>query len=103
MPEKVLDLFDEMSIKPDEVTLTLLFNACTQVGDERAKKIGKKLLDQMSNNFQSTNNKLNSALHMSMKFGDVKRAEHVFNLIKNKDSISYGLMINGNCLCYNLC
>jgi hypothetical protein len=35
---------------------------------------------------------------MLFKFGDVKRAEDVFESIKNKDIISYGAMMNGNTL-----
>lgn len=85
-----------MLIKPDQVILTLVFNACTQICDDRAKRIGMKFLDQISNNFQNNNNLLNSALNMSMKFGEVNRAEYIYDLIKNKDFISNGLMINGN-------
>jgi hypothetical protein len=96
MPEKVLDLLDEMIIKPDQVTLALIFNACTQLADERAIKIGEKLLDEMPNGFRNHNVLQNSALHMLMRFGDVNRAEHFFELIKKKDSISYNVMMNGN-------
>jgi len=103
MPEKVLDLLDSMLIKPDQVTLTLIFNACTQICDDRAKKIGRKLLDQMPNHFLNKNNLTNSAIHMLMKFGDVQRAEHIYNLIKNKDLITHGLMINGKCFFSNQC
>jgi lipopolysaccharide biosynthesis regulator YciM len=96
MPEKALDLFEQMHLEPGDSTYTIVFNACAQLGDDRAMNIGKKLLDQMSNNFENKNNLLNSALHMLIKFGDITRAEHVFDRIKNKDSISYSHMINGN-------
>jgi lipopolysaccharide biosynthesis regulator YciM len=97
MSEKVLDLLDEMVIKPDQVTLALVFNACGQLANDRAMRIGQKLLDQMPNSFRNHNVVLNSALHMLMKFGDVKRAEHLFEMVK-KDIVTYGAMIKGNLL-----
>jgi len=95
MPEKVLDLLDKMLIKPDQITLTLVFSACAQLADDRAKVIGKNLLEQMPNDFQDKNVILTSAIHMLMKFGDVKHAEQVFQLVKKKDIVSYGAMMNG--------
>ncbi len=32
---------------------------------------------------------------MLMSFGDVTRAEHLFELIKEKNTVSYGTMMNG--------
>ena len=96
MPEKVLDLFDEMVIKPDEFTLTLLFSACAHVSNDQAMKIGKKLLDQMPNSFRNSTILLTSAIHMLMRFGDVTSAEHLFDRIKKKDAITYGAMMKGN-------
>ncbi|CAF1449460.1 unnamed protein product, partial [Rotaria sordida] len=95
MPDKVLDLFNEMTIEPNNFTLTILFNACGELANDRAMKIGKKLLDEMHDNYRNDNILLTSAIHMLMKFGDVQSAERVFHSIKNKDIITYNAMIKG--------
>ncbi|CAF4239603.1 unnamed protein product [Rotaria sordida] len=95
MPDKVLDLLNEMTIKPNNFTLTILFNACGKLANDQAMKIGKKLLDEMHDNYGNDNVVLNSAIHMLMKFRDVQSAERVFHSIKNKDIITYGAMIKG--------
>jgi pentatricopeptide repeat protein len=96
IPEKVFDLLDEMIIQPDAITVTLIFNACAHVNNDRAKTIGKKLLDRMSNVFRNDIILLNSAVYMLMKFGDVTRAEHLFNFLSNKkDTVSYNVMTKG--------
>ncbi|CAF3973451.1 unnamed protein product [Rotaria sp. Silwood1] len=95
MPEKALDLFDTMTIEPDHVTLVVLLNVCAQLASDRAKTIGKKLLQQISNNYQNNNIVLNTAIHMLMKFGDIKSAENIFYSIKNKDNFTFGAMMKG--------
>jgi pentatricopeptide repeat protein len=37
----------------------------------------------------------NSAIDMLMKFGDVKRAEQVFEQSKSKNLVTYGAMMRG--------
>jgi len=96
MSDKVFDLLDKMIIQPNAVTLTSIFNACAEVNDDRARKIGNKLLNQMPNDFRKDTILLNSAIHMLMRFGDVKSAEQLFESIKKKDVISYGAMMTGN-------
>jgi len=98
MAEKVFDLLDEMIIQPNAITLTIIFNTCAQVNNDRARKIGNKLLNQMLNNFPNDTILLTSAIHMLMSFGDVKSAEQLFESIKKKDVVSYGAMMKG----YNL-
>jgi hypothetical protein len=44
MPGKVLDLLDDMVVKPDGFTLAIIFSACAQLSDDRAKEIGKNFL-----------------------------------------------------------
>ena len=85
-----------MTTKPDKFTLTVFFNACTQLSNERAKTIGKKLLDQMPKHFRNDNILLTSAICMLMRFGEVREAEHLFELIKKTDIITYSAMIKGN-------
>ncbi|CAF1470179.1 unnamed protein product, partial [Rotaria sordida] len=95
MPEKVFDLLDQMTFKPDNYTLTILFNVCAQVANDRAMKIGRKLLDEMPDDYRNNNIVLNSAIDMLMKFGDVQSAERIFDSIKKKDIITYSAMIKG--------
>jgi pentatricopeptide repeat protein len=94
MPEKALDLFEQITISPNDVIYTMVFSACAQLGDDRAMQIGKRLLDQVPNSFQNNNRILTSSIHMLMKFGDVKRAEQVFQMVK-KDIVTYGAMMKG--------
>ncbi|CAF4324222.1 unnamed protein product, partial [Rotaria magnacalcarata] len=93
--EKVLDLFDEMKIEPNQFNLSTLFNACAVLNNNRAMKIGKKLLDEMPENYRNDNITSNSAIDMLMKFGDVESAERIFRSIKTKDNITYGAMVKG--------
>ncbi|CAF4313688.1 unnamed protein product, partial [Rotaria magnacalcarata] len=63
MAEKVLDLFDEMKIEPNQFTLTVLFNACAVLNNNRAMKIGKELLAKMPENYRNDNITSTSAIN----------------------------------------
>ncbi|CAF2149325.1 unnamed protein product [Rotaria magnacalcarata] len=93
--EKVLNLFDEMKIEPDQFILSTLFNACAVLNNNRAMKIGKKLLAEMPENYRNHNTISTSAINMLMKFGDVESAETIFRSIKTKDIITYNVMMKG--------
>ncbi|CAF1223357.1 unnamed protein product [Rotaria sordida] len=93
MPEKVLDLFDEITIEPDKYTVTVLFNACAKLANDRGMKIGKKLLEKMPRNFRNEDVLLISAMHMLIRFGDIQNAENLFPSIKNKSIITYATMM----------
>jgi pentatricopeptide repeat protein len=94
MFEKTLDLFEEMSFNADEAIRTIVFQACSNLLNDRSKKIGKKLLQQMRNNLD--NDRIpTSAIEMLMKFGDVKSAEDLFREMTTKDIFTYGVMIDG--------
>jgi pentatricopeptide repeat protein len=95
IPEKALDVFEQMHLKPEDITYAKIFSACAQLADDRAMKIGKKLFDQMQNNFRNNTVILTSAICMLMKFGDITHAEHLFELIKEKDIVTYISMMNG--------
>ena len=49
----------------------------------------------MPNGFRNDNVVLTSAIDMLMKFGDVRSAERMFELIKKKNIVTYGAMMNG--------
>ncbi|CAF1553200.1 unnamed protein product, partial [Rotaria sordida] len=95
MPEKVLDLFDQMNIQPDQAVFNTLFSACARVANDRAKEIGRKLLQQMPKHFYNDHVLLTSAIYMLMKFGDVENAENFFQTMKKKNIITYGAMMKG--------
>ncbi|CAF4600782.1 unnamed protein product, partial [Rotaria socialis] len=59
MPEKIIDLLEEMKIEPDNFTLTLSFHACAQVANERAMRIGQKLIHKLLNNSRNEDIVLN--------------------------------------------
>ncbi|CAF4449764.1 unnamed protein product [Rotaria socialis] len=64
MPEKLFDLLDKMVIEPDDVNLTFILNACAQLNNGRAMKIGNKFLHEKLNQIQNNNIILNSATHI---------------------------------------
>ena len=95
MPDRLLDLLDEMTIEPDQVNLIFIFDACAQLADDRAKFIGKKLFNLKLQQIRHNIIALNTTIHMFMSFGDVKTAEDIFEMIENKDIVSYGAMMKG--------
>ncbi|CAF2067320.1 unnamed protein product, partial [Rotaria magnacalcarata] len=80
MFEKALDLFEKIDIEFDDVTYTIAFNCCAKLCNDRAMKIGKKLLAKMPENYRNDNITSTSAIDMLMKFGDVEK-------MKEKDII----------------
>jgi hypothetical protein len=96
MPEKALDLFENMTVDTDEVVHLILFNACAALSNERAKALGKKQLAQMPRSFLEHANLVSSAVDMLMKFGDVAEAEDLFKLLKKKKHSLYGALMKGN-------
>jgi lipopolysaccharide biosynthesis regulator YciM len=97
MSEKALDLFEQMPFDPNDVIYIIILSACAQLANDRAMRIGQKLLDKMPTSFRNNAVVLTSAIHMLMKFGEVKRAEHIFGMVK-KNIVTYGAMIKGNLL-----
>lgn len=94
-PEKVLDRVKEMKIEPDEYILGMIFHACAQVNNDEAKNIGIKLLDKMSERFHANPILLTTALKMLMSFGDINRAEKLFQSMKMPNVFNYGVMLKG--------
>ena len=96
MPEKVVELFETMSIKADEVTIILLFNACAKLCNTRAIQLGKHVFTRLPTTSLQNQQLINSAIDMFMKFGDVKNTELLFEKIKKKTLVSYGAMMHGD-------
>jgi hypothetical protein len=95
MPEKVLQMFDTMSVQPNEVIATILFNACAKVADSHAINVGRRVLNRLPAAFIEKQILANSATNMLMKFGEVEEAEKIFKQIKKKNAILYGAMMQG--------
>ncbi|CAF1624503.1 unnamed protein product, partial [Rotaria magnacalcarata] len=95
MFEKALDLFEQIHLSLTNVTYTVVFNACAKLYNDRAMKIGKKLLAEMPENYRNDNITSTSAIDMLMKFGDVESAERIFRSMKTKNIITYGAMVKG--------
>jgi len=96
MCEQALDLFEQMPVNSDDATYTIIFKACAQLNNDRGKNVGEKLLGQILNKSVTDQVVLCSAIYMLMSFGDVTRAEHFFESIKEKNTVSYGAMMKGN-------
>ncbi|CAF4590753.1 unnamed protein product, partial [Rotaria magnacalcarata] len=47
MFEKALNIFEKIDIELDDVTYTIVFNACAKLCNDRAMKIGKEVLAKM--------------------------------------------------------
>jgi pentatricopeptide repeat protein len=97
MPEKVLELYENISIEINEVIILLLFNACAKLSNAHAMKLGKDTLNRLPSSFYRSEILVNSVIDMFMKFGHISDGERLFNQIKNKSIVTYGVMMQGNC------
>jgi hypothetical protein len=95
MSDKALDLFEQIPFNLNGSSYTIMFNACAQLSNDRAKQIGRKLLHQIPKQFETDNYIQNSAISMLMKFGDVQHAEKLFQMSKKTDIVTYGAMMKG--------
>ena len=69
LPDKALDLFEQISPEPDDALLSSAFSACAASCDQRAIRLGNKLLRQIQENEAKDIIVINSAINMLMKFG----------------------------------
>ncbi|CAF1006799.1 unnamed protein product [Adineta ricciae] len=95
MAEKVLELYEKMSIEANEVIITIVFNACAKLCNEHAIQIGNRAFNKLQKSFLRHRNLLSSAIDMLMKFGQVEDAELFFRQIQIFDSFFCGIMMNG--------
>jgi ATP/maltotriose-dependent transcriptional regulator MalT len=84
-----------MSVKPDEVAIALLFNACAKLTDPDAIKTARDVLQRTASSFLSHDHLVNSAIDMLMKFGDVAQAEDLLKRSGRKTVVSYGALMKG--------
>ncbi|CAF0862568.1 unnamed protein product [Adineta ricciae] len=91
LEQKAIDLFFQID-QPDEIILTIFFNACAQSKTDHALSLGKKVFRQLDPKLKQSNSLLYSVLNMFVKCNDISNAESLFNRIK-RDVISYGSMM----------
>lgn len=91
----MLDSINEMKIEPDQYLLGMIFRACAQVNNDKAKDIGMKLFDKMPNSFLANPALLTSTLNMLVSFGNINRAEKLFFSMKTPNVFSYGVLLKG--------
>ena len=97
LPEKALDLFDDISSKADGTLVTIALNACASLHNERARQVGRTLLNQLPRKFLDDTILMNCAINMLLKFGDVSHAERLFQKLNKKSIVTYGAMMKGKC------
>ena len=93
MTDKTLDLFEQMPVTPDNVIYTIIFMACGSLANERSMSVGKTLFNQILDKISTHNCLWSSAIYMLIKFGDMKRAEQLFQSLKDKDISTYASMM----------
>ncbi|CAF1112099.1 unnamed protein product, partial [Rotaria magnacalcarata] len=91
---KANDLFNEIE-NPNDVNVTILFNACAQLKTKEALDLVKKISKQIPKSFYSNPYLLTSLLDALMKCGDVAHAESLFYSSKQKVLPMYGAMMKG--------
>nr|ACD54792.1 putative vegetative storage protein-like protein [Philodina roseola] len=96
--EEALTLCEKMTLKPDQFIVTIIFDICGKLADEKAFQFGQKIFSQMDKNYFQNTTIMNSALNMFMRNADVAKAEEIFHSIKSKDLITYNSTLKG----YNL-
>ncbi len=94
MPNKATDLFNEIK-NPNEICLTILFNACAQLGTQEALNLTKKNSKNIGKSMYSDIRLLTSLLDALMKCGDVTSAQSLFNTLTVKNIGIHGAMMKG--------
>ncbi|CAF1219763.1 unnamed protein product [Adineta ricciae] len=93
--EKTLDLFETLPFVADEAIYAMVLSSCSQVRDGRARRIGKRLIDNLPEDLKDSENVMNSTIFMLMNFGNVDEAEKLFRQMKHKSIYTYGAMMKG--------
>ena len=97
MPDKAVDLFNQIR-SPDQVTTTLLFNACAEMKTADALILIKSVLSKTPESLYSNAYLMTSLLDALMKCGDVKQARSLFDTTARPVLPMYGAMMKGELL-----
>ena len=98
-PEKVMEEFKKMTIEPDEGIVNMFLIACGKCIDAGSMEVAKEVMKTVPFRYFASEKVVRSAIDMLMKFGEVTKAEELFQSIKDKDLITYGNIMNGH-RCY---
>lgn len=88
MSKEAIDLYRQIQ-NPDQVILTLLFNACAQVKTVEALELGKQVVSRMPRAYHNDAYLTTAAFDMFIKCGDVTNAESLFHKMQ-RSIASYG-------------
>ncbi|CAF2994132.1 unnamed protein product [Rotaria socialis] len=92
--DNALDFFEKVPLRSNEVLYAIVYNACASLSNEKGIRLRKTFFHGMPKAFLHDIVLVHSAIHMFMKFGEVETAEYVFSQIKQRNSYTYGVMIN---------
>ncbi|CAF1965204.1 unnamed protein product [Rotaria magnacalcarata] len=94
LSKQAIDLFNEIK-DPNEIIITLFFNACAQLGTEKELLLLKSISSKISNSFYSDPYVVTSLIDAFMKCGDVTSAKALFDRSSKKTTPVYGAMMKG--------
>ncbi|CAF2061646.1 unnamed protein product [Rotaria magnacalcarata] len=94
LSQEAIDLFNEIK-DPNEIIITLFFNACAQLGTEKELILLKSISSKISNCFYSDPYVVTSLIDAFMKCGDVTSAKALFDRSTKKTTPVYGAMMKG--------
>ena len=94
MSVEAISLFNEIK-DPNEIIITLFFNACAQLGTEKELKLIKRVSSNIPVSFYSNDYVLTSLIDAFMKCGDVTYAKSFFDKSTNKTLPMYAAMMKG--------
>ncbi|KAI5057120.1 hypothetical protein GOP47_0027814 [Adiantum capillus-veneris] len=81
-------------VKPDEVTCLTLLKSCI---DQLCLADGQKVHGlSIENGMESSSSVVNSIINMYAKCRSMEDAEHMFNQVKNRDVVTWSVMIAGH-------
>ncbi|CAF4545449.1 unnamed protein product, partial [Rotaria socialis] len=94
LSKQAIDLFNEIK-DPDEIAITLVCNACAQLGTEKELVLLRSISSKISNSFYSDPYVVTSLIDAFMKCGDVTSAKALFDKSTMKTAPMYGAIMTG--------
>jgi pentatricopeptide repeat protein len=93
-PDRAIELFGEIE-NPDDVIITLLFNACAKLKTDDALDLVKRVAAEIPKSAYTNIYLVTSLLDALIKCGDVGNARSLFDSTENKVVPMYGAMMTG--------
>src|SRR4051812_6855729 len=86
---------EQVPFQLNEILHVFAFKACAALCNEKGTTLGNKLLENMPPAFLQDIRVVSTIIHMLTRFGEVVRAERIFERTKNKNIVSYGALMQG--------